>query len=278
MGSINTIYIISKNRPECNTAKILTELKYPGKWFICCQEDEEFLADYIENWGEDKVLTYDYYEEVKNLDLFDIFDGLHYGCSPARNGANTLAKENGEKRYWISDDDIYYFQESYSYKDSYKIIRDGDRIYRILKKFSTLADNADLDCIALGSNNNYFSTDRYSIRYDCLYLINKKTESELKYNSRLTEDVIYAILAYHIPRYLNLRFNMFVTKRLEENKPLDVKTEGGLEAVYNEHDSLHYASYVLLANPLTKVRKTTKGDYITYGKMNNLAPKILRGD
>ena len=61
MGNINTIYIISKNRPECNTAKVLTELKYPGKWFICCQEDEEMLGDYIENWGEEKVLTYDYY-------------------------------------------------------------------------------------------------------------------------------------------------------------------------------------------------------------------------
>lgn len=278
MSSINNIYIISKGRPECNTAKVLNEIKYPGKWFICCQEDEEYLADYIENWGEDKILTYDYYKEVKELDLFDNFENLHYGCSPARNGANTLAKERGEKRYWICDDDIYCFQECYTYKDSYKFIRNGDKVYKILKKFATIADKSNIDSIAMGANDSLFSINRYSIRYDCLYLINKQINSELKYNSRLNEDVIYAILSYHVPKYINIRFNMFATRRLEENRPLDVRNAGGLEEVYNEHSSLDYASYIILVNPLTKVKKSSKGKYVVYGKMNNLTPKILSGD
>ena len=62
MDNINTIYIFSKGRPECITANTLNRIDYTGEWFICCQEDDETLNEYIENWGKEKVLTYDYYK------------------------------------------------------------------------------------------------------------------------------------------------------------------------------------------------------------------------
>ena len=43
---LNTIYIISKGRPQCHTARTLTEMNYPGPWFIVCGNNDETLEEY----------------------------------------------------------------------------------------------------------------------------------------------------------------------------------------------------------------------------------------
>lgn len=36
---VNTIYIMSKGRPECVTAQMLSRIHYPGSWFIVCGDN-----------------------------------------------------------------------------------------------------------------------------------------------------------------------------------------------------------------------------------------------
>ena len=55
---VNTIYIISKGRPNCTTARTLEGLDYPGDWFIVCGTNDETLPDYKRRWGE-RVLVFE---------------------------------------------------------------------------------------------------------------------------------------------------------------------------------------------------------------------------
>lgn len=83
---INTIYIISKGRPQCKTAETLTRLKFPGKWFIVCGNNDETLEEYKRRWG-DKVIVFDWFDEVKKTDFLDNFgyEKMASGACPVRN-------------------------------------------------------------------------------------------------------------------------------------------------------------------------------------------------
>lgn len=44
MSEFSTIYIISKGRPQCHTAKTLQRIDCPGEWFIVCGNNDETLG------------------------------------------------------------------------------------------------------------------------------------------------------------------------------------------------------------------------------------------
>lgn len=107
---INTVYIISKGRPRCTTARTLTRIGYPGEWFIVCGNNDETLDEYKANWG-DRVIVFDWYEEIKHTDTLDNF-GFEIkasGACPVRNVVARISRERGEERHWQLDDDYNKF-------------------------------------------------------------------------------------------------------------------------------------------------------------------------
>lgn len=84
---LNTIYIISKGRPQCKTAETLTRLNYPGQWFIVCGTNDETLPEYQKRWGEDRVLVFDWKDETTRTDTLDNFgfEVMPSGAVPVRN-------------------------------------------------------------------------------------------------------------------------------------------------------------------------------------------------
>ena len=46
LAKLNTVYIISKGRPQCRTACTLEKMGYPGQWFIVCGNNDETLPEY----------------------------------------------------------------------------------------------------------------------------------------------------------------------------------------------------------------------------------------
>lgn len=107
---LNTVYIISKGRPECHTARTLERIEYPGEWFIVCQDDDETLGEYRERWG-DHVLTFDWHEQIKTLDTMDNFgfEKMPSGACPVRNATAEISRQRGERRHWQFDDDYVGF-------------------------------------------------------------------------------------------------------------------------------------------------------------------------
>ena len=99
-GPIDTIYIISKGRPKCTTAKTLEKIGYPGEWFIVCGNNDETLQEYRDMWGE-RVIVFDWYEEIKRTDTLDNFgfESMASGAVPVRNATCDIARSRGERRH-----------------------------------------------------------------------------------------------------------------------------------------------------------------------------------
>ncbi len=83
------IYIISKGRPDCLTARILTKMKVPFKIVI---EPQQY-GDYLEDWHESQILVLP-------------FSDLGQGSIPVRNWVLHHSRNIGHKRHWILDDNI----------------------------------------------------------------------------------------------------------------------------------------------------------------------------
>ena len=86
MSELSTVYIISKGRPQCHTARTLERIDYPGEWFIVCGNNDETLEQYLANWGEEHVKVFDWYDEVKRTDTMDNFGfgSMPSGACPVR--------------------------------------------------------------------------------------------------------------------------------------------------------------------------------------------------
>lgn len=253
MDNINTIYIFSKGRPECITANTLNRIDYTGKWFICCQEDDETLNKYIENWGEEKVLTYDYYKYLPDVDLFDNFgDNFWWGASPARNATIYLADSRNEKRFWFADDDI----ERFLYNG--KTVTDGKLLEEKLYKIAKMSYDANIEKMALALDTTFPIPDT-NLDFKAGVFFNCKTNTDLLFHGRVCDDIITTYLTYHNP-ISNIEIEIATLKckgaRVYDYQDRDNNSErgGGNKELYDKLNKLLSTSYLILPCPLVHIR------------------------
>ena len=253
MEKINTIYIFSKGRPQCITANTLNRIDYTGEWYIVIQEDEIYKDEYIENWGEEKVIPYDYYKYLSETELLDSFgDNFWWGASPARNATIYLADSRNEKRFWFADDDI----ERFLYNG--KTVIDGKFLENMLLKIATMSDKANIEKIALKLDTTFPVSIR-NLDYKAGVFFNCKTNTDLLYHGRVTDDVITSYLTYH-SSYSNIEIEIATMKckgaRVYDYEDRDNNEDrsGGNKELYDKMNKLLTASYILLVCPLVKIR------------------------
>lgn len=142
---INTIYIISKGRPNCTTARTLEKIKYPGEWFIVCGNNDETVPEYKKNFGEEKVLVFDWYEEIKHTNTLDNFgfESKASGACPVRNATRKISESRGELRHWQFDDDYVSFQRYKKSRDKNTKIN-GESLFYTLYKIAEYGLSANL--------------------------------------------------------------------------------------------------------------------------------------
>lgn len=144
MDDLNGIYIISKGRPQCQTAQTLEKANYEGEWFIVCGNNDETIDEYRRNWGE-HVLEFDWYDEITRTDTLDNFgfEKMASGAVPVRNATMRLAKERGARRHWQLDDDYNGF---YRITDGTlsKHRMGGEELYAELRKLAEHADRCGM--------------------------------------------------------------------------------------------------------------------------------------
>lgn len=144
--AINTIYIMSKGRPECSTAKTLKDLKYPGEWFIVCGDNDETVPEYIERWGKERIIVFDwrlYAEKCELLDNFGLED-LPSGAVPARNAIKDISAQREERRHWQFDDDFSCFKICDNNTKKMVKVEDGHVLERALYAIAAFADKCNL--------------------------------------------------------------------------------------------------------------------------------------
>ena len=267
----NNLYIISKERPNSKTVKLFNSLNI-NNYYLVIQDDDKYLTDYIENYGEDKILTYNrkkYESKEYNMDNFDL---KLTGAYPARNACLDLAKQNNEKRIWMCDDDIYNFS---IHNEANKIItiKDENKIKTLLNYYSDIGKNNNIDKIGIGIHENFVTS-----KYICYMHVNAFFNIFIyskKFKGRLGEDIITTFLLYHNPKNnyeLKLNLLKFRTDKPGTNK-------GGLHSEYKELGIISRIKYTLLMNPLDKIKlKNNKIITDSYNSLKFIAPKIISSE
>lgn len=273
MSELSTVYIISKGRPQCHTARTLERIEYPGEWFIVCGNNDETLEDYLRIWGQERVLVFDWYEQVKATDAMDGFgfDDMASGACPVRNAAAELSRMRGERRHWQLDDDYTGFQV-FDGKTGKRPRCGGEQLAEAMERIARFADECGLaNC---GFPPSTIETDG-DMALTCGKRVfnahNLPSGGELfeQWRGRLNDDLINAI---NVWRHGKVELTL---KCLAMNMPKTQSEGGGLTELYKAEGTVRKTAYAIMAAPGQVKLVERFGRYHHKADWRHIAPKII---
>ena len=257
---INTIYVMSKGRPDCVTAQMLTDIAYPGEWFIVCGDNDETYGEYVEKWGKGKVLLFDWARYVESTDLLDPFgveNGKPSGAAPARNAIHDISQKRGEKRHWQLDDDFPIFYDTDD-KTGRKIrIEDGNRLYWYFNRLAEFGEKTGIADVGIGGATLFIdAAAKRKVNRQCFGCHNMPSDDSFyKWRGRMADDICLAIDLAHVSRGIQISFNWFGYPYTPS-----AKKAGGNTDLYLQDGYIRKAGYANLVNPgVCKVRIDDNG-------------------
>lgn len=268
---INTIYIISKGRPQCRTADALTRMGYRGEWFIVCGNNDETIEEYRKNWGNERVLEFDWYEQVKRSDLMDNFGVVNMGSGavPVRNATRDISKKRGETRHWQFDDDYLGFKMFDNKTKSNRRIT-AEEFERRLYQIAEFGVEGNLPNVgfALASDTFPDKALTFSRRiFNAHNLTNGDNFTEWK--GRMNDDLINAITVYqngmceYSFKFLCMEF------------PQTQSEAGGNTDIYKEDGTVRKTAYAVMADPLNVKLVVKFGRYHHEVNWSSVCPKLI---
>lgn len=275
---INTIYIISKGRPQCLTAKALEKIHYPGKYFIVCGNNDETLPEYYRNWG-DKVIVFDWYEEIKTTETLDNFgfEKKGSGACPVRNAVRKISWDRGEIRHWQFDDDFTGFNRYDGSTGKNKTIKDGKILFSTMYRIAEFAYKADLCNISfMSSTIKTAPSQRFIPDWRSVMTHNQSSDPEkwVKWTGRGCDDLIHSFDVMNqgrvelSVRYLQLSMDMGAGANTDKNT-------GGLEMFRNNDGTIRRSAYEYLVMPGIVKLKYRKGMYGNTTKWSYIRPRLI---
>lgn len=243
-----TAYIISKGRPECKTAAGLVEINYPGPWFIVCGTNDETLPEYIKKWGKDRVLVFDWAEQIKHTDVMDNFgfDSMPSGAAPVRNAVFDFSRARGELRHWQFDDDfpIFYLTT----KDCKKNVRinDGELLYWWLKRIAQFGHEARLANVGLELKASQYPSDAKGMGSRIFGSHNMSNDPALcpEWCGRFNDDTLHAIKVNRLGQLKEIK-----TRMVSAHTPPTQQDSGGLTEMYKTLGTVRKTAYLILLAP-----------------------------
>lgn len=272
MSKLNTIYIISKGRPQCLTAQALVKMGYTGEWFIVCGNNDETIPQYQKNWGEDRILIFDWYEQVKDSDLLDNFgvEKKGSGAVPVRNATRKIAEDRGEVRHWQFDDDyIHFYHVNNSITKWYRMT--GPEFEAELLKLAEYADKAKLCNIGFALASDTRIDKVKGLGHRVFNAHNMPTDEALftKWRSRMNDDLINAIESYQMGKY-----ELFV-KYMNIIMPPTQSEKGGNTDIYEADGTVRKAAYAIMVHPSSVKLVIRHGRYHHQVNWEKVIPKVL---
>ena len=273
MSELSTIYIISKGRPQCRTAKTLTKINYPGEWFIVCGNNDETLEQYLANWGEDHVKVFDWYDEVKRTDTMDNFgfDSMPSGACPVRNATAEISRRRCERRHWQFDDDYTGFQV-FDDKTGKRPHCDGKRLAECMEAIAEFADRCGLsNCGFPPSTIETCKDGALGLARRVFNAHNLPSGGELfvPWHARLNDDLINAI---NVWRTGHIELSV---KCLAMNMPPTQSVGGGLTDIYRDEGTVRKTAYAVMAAPGQVKLVDRFGRYHHSADWKRIVPKIV---
>ena len=209
MNPKHPIYIISKDRPRCITARTLDKLKVPYKIVIEPQQLEEYKEHHD-----------------KNKFLLTPFQDLGKGSIPVRNWVWEHSKEAGDKRHWILDDSIEEFKRL---NRNTKIkVRTG-AIFRAAEDFVKRYRNvplAGMNYVSFAKATDKLPPFYLNTRvYSCMLIHN---DLKIRWRGKYNEDTDLSLRVLKMG-YCTILFNAFLC-----GKVTTYRMKGGNTSIYDE--------------------------------------------
>lgn len=273
MNKLNTIFIMSYGRPNNQTANYLTNINYEGEFYICCQEDEPYLNEYIQKWGSEKIITYDYYSTQKETELLDNFGFEKYktGAVVARNCVKKIAEENNLKRYWCFDDDITAIKYFDFDNHKWRTLRSGKHLEKLLNLFTNFAHKSHIEKLGFQLDMGVFMPNPFLIQNKVIQIFNFDVNHS-KFMGRVSEDSISSIQNCYLGKLERcIPFISYTCKEYFNNSD-----GGGLTNLYSQLGKDITLSYILLYYPNISLKFLDNGKVKYTLSFTKLSPKIIK--
>lgn len=205
------IFILTHGRPNnVITYRTLEKCGYTGRLYFVVDNEDETIAQYKHNFGDERVIVFDKKAEADACDEGNNFDSWR-AILMARNACFGIAKRIGITHFMELDDDyeefIYKLQEG---GDRWFLIKDLDGIIASLLRFYVLSG---AKCIAmaqtgdfLGGLDNGKGIYRFSKR-KCMNTFLCSTENPIRFIGAMNEDVnTYVTLGSRGDLFLTIPF------------------------------------------------------------------------
>ena len=245
--TLNTIYIISKGRPQCQTAVTLTKINYPGQWFIVCGNNDETLPEYKKKWGEDRVLVFDWYQQIKETDTLDNFgfDSMPSGAVPVRNATIDISRSRGERRHWQFDDDYNGFSLTNANLIKKKRL-EGEELQWWMCRIAKFADNCGLPNCGFSLGTIESAPDNAKKLGTRVFNAHNQSSTGLatRWRSRLNDDLMNAIETHRLGQKTEYSFHF-----LALTMPPSQQEAGGLSDIYRDEGTVRKSAYPILLAP-----------------------------
>ncbi len=186
-------FILTHGRPfRVYTYESLIKSGYTGKVYIVCDDEDETLGLYRDNFG-DKVLTFSKSAIAETFDEGDNFNDRR-AIIYARNACFDLAEQVGCKYFIELDDDYSQFHYKFNAKKTYAEmdIRNLDKILESLLEYFIAIPAAS---IAMGQNGDFLggknttTADAIKTKRKAMNTFICSTNRKFSFFGRINEDV-----------------------------------------------------------------------------------------
>ena len=199
------------------------------------------------DWGKDRVLIFDWYEEIKHTDTLDNFgfEKMPSGAVPVRNATIAISQLRGERRHWQLDDDYTGFALTNANLVKKKGLN-GRELQWWMCRIAKFADSISIpNCgFALGTIE---SAPENALKLGTrVFNAHNQSSTGLatRWRSRLNDDLINAIDTHRLGQKVEYSF-LFLALTM----PPSQQEEGGLSDIYRDEGTVRKSAYPILLAP-----------------------------
>lgn len=276
------VFILSHGRADkMRTVDTLARAGYTGKWYIVCDDEDEQIPKYQENFGVDNVLIFS--KSKVDFDIMDNFDGNKVIVF-ARNVIHDFARDLGLTYFWELEDDyheftyrpIEYNEEKRRDELAYYVIKDLDSVIDAFLKF---LDTTGALCVAMAQAGDLLGgasgdARKMPIKRKVMNTLFCRVDKPFKFVGRMNDDVnTYLSLG----KVGQLFFHITSTAVVQDETQ---KTKSGNTVSYLKFGTYVKSFYSVMIHPSAcKIKMMRSNHPRIHHKINwnNAVPKILSG-
>jgi hypothetical protein len=245
------IFILTHGRPDkVVTLRTLNDMGYTGKYYLVLDNTDKTIDQYINNYGEDKILVFDKLAISKNFDTMDIFDDMR-AVVYARNYCFEAAKQLNIEYFIELDDDYKEFECRWNIKGEFCHKIETLNLDLMIGYLLDFYKSTNITCLAIAQNGDFiggFNGDNPL----CKYLMAKRkamnfmlcsTLRPFKWIGRINEDVnAYVLLGSQGKLFLTINILSVKQKDTQQNS-------GGLTDIYLNLGTYVKSFYTVICHP-----------------------------